>query len=235
MPASNVLVVTASARARHSLSRGLADNFVTAWEAAKPDTTFVYRDVGLYPPPFVSEAWVAAAFTPPGERNAEQMALLRPSDEMIDEVIRADIIVMATPMYNYGMPAALKAWFDQVIRIGKTFTFDLSRGEWPLEPTLEGKNLVVLSSKGEFGYAARGMRQDMKHLDPHIKTASRYLGVEQCHFVAIEYQEFGDQRHHNSIERAHAEAAQLAREMAGGDPVDSRSEIDVSHRTAESS
>ncbi len=49
-------------------------------------------------------------------------------------------------MYNYGMPAALKAWFDQIIRINKTFTFDLARGDFPLEPIMSGKTLVLLTS-----------------------------------------------------------------------------------------
>jgi FMN-dependent NADH-azoreductase len=54
-------------------------------------------------------------------------------------------------MHNYGMPAVLKAWFDQVVRIQKSFTFDLARGDRPLEPILSGKTLVALNSCGQFG------------------------------------------------------------------------------------
>ena len=60
-------------------------------------------------------------------------------------------------MHNYGMPSALKSWFDKVIRIEKTFTFDLARGDFPLEPIMGGKTLVVLSSRGEFGFGPGGM------------------------------------------------------------------------------
>ncbi len=63
-------------------------------------------------------------------------ATLAYSDSAIAELVAADLIVLGTPMYNYGMPSALKAWVDQVIRVGRTFSFDLARGDWPLEPLL---------------------------------------------------------------------------------------------------
>jgi len=206
---TTVLTVTASARKAGSLSRKLLRHFQDEWLAREPAAEFIHRDVGRHPPRFISETWIAAAFTPLAERTPEQRELLRPSDELIEEVARADVIVIATPMYNYGMPAALKAWFDLVIRVGKTFSFDLSRGDWPLEPILDGKRLVVLSSRGEFGFQPGGGRQDMNHLDPHIATAARYLGVNEEHFVCIEYQEFGDERHRRSIRKAKESVTEL--------------------------
>lgn len=137
---------------------------------------------------------------------------------MIGEVTRSDVIVIATPMYNYGMPAALKAWFDQVIRVNETFSFDLARGDWPLEPVLSGKQLVVLASFGEFGFEAGGIREAFNHLQPHIVTCSRYLGVDRDHFVGIEYQEFGDSRHERSRTRAHRQARDLVDTMAPVSP-----------------
>ena len=123
---------------------------------------------------------------------------------------------MGTPMYNYGMPAQLKSWFDKIIRIGKTFSFDLARGDFPLEPTLGGKTLVVLSSRGEFGFGPGGVRADMNQLDPHIRTCSHYLGVESIHTIAIDYQEFGDARHKRSIAEAHAAVPGLVDELIAG-------------------
>jgi len=132
---------------------------------------------------------------------------------------RADVIVIATPMYNYGMPAALKAWFDQVIRIDETFSFDLARGDWPLEPALSGKRLVVLTSSGEFGFETGGIRETRNHLQPHILTCSRYLGVEEHHFISIEYQEFGDSRHERSRTRAHRKTRELVDTMVPVSPL----------------
>ena len=122
---------------------------------------------------------------------------------------------MGAPMYNYGMPSALKAWFDQVIRIGSSFSFDLARGDWPLESIMTGKKLVVLSARGEFGFASGGIREHWNHLDRHIATCARYIGVActDIHTIAIEYQEFGDERHARSRADAEAKAIALAGEL----------------------
>lgn len=210
-----ILRIDASARVRRSITRELADTFVSAWHAERPADVVLSRDVGLDPPPAVSEEWIAAAFAK--ARTPEHRATLALSDRLIDEVEAADLLVVATPMYNYGMPASLKAWFDQVIRVGRTFTFDLARGDHPLEPILENKTLVVLSSVGEFGFGTGGPNEAHGHLLPHIKTASKYLGVgDRIHTVEVEYQEFGDERHAASRRHALARVPELARELAGG-------------------
>ena len=133
---------------------------------------------------------------------------------MIGELRKAEMLLIATPIYNYGMPASLKAWIDQVIRVDETFTFDLSRGDWPLEPVLNGKTLVLLTSSGEFGFAPGGPRAHMDHLTPHVQTLAGYLGVSEMHHVRIEYQEFGDERHRRSVAEAHAEVARLVGQLA---------------------
>lgn len=218
----NILKIEASARksnhevtAYRSLSRRLAQHFEERWLEHHGEDQFTYRDVGATPPAFIGEDWIAAAFTPEEKRSGEQRALLRLSDQLIDEVAQADLILIATPMYNYGMPASLKAWFDQVVRIGKTFSFDLARGDFPLQPTLSGKTLVLLSSSGEFGFEPGGIRASMNHLGPHLRTLGHYLGVEDFHEIRIEYQEFGDERHRQSIERAYRSVDKLVGTLSG--------------------
>ncbi len=208
-----ILHIDASARQQRSLSRDLSGRFVAEWQQRDPTAEIMYRDVGTYPPPFVSEAWIAAAFTDAHRRTDEQNTVLAASEALIGELERADVIVLGTPMYNYGMPAALKAWFDQVIRVNRTFSFDLARGDWPLEPILGGKTLVVLSSKGEFGFDPGGMRGSRNHLDPHIATCAHYLGVAEQHAIAIEYQEFGDERHRASIAQAFSAVTDLVERL----------------------
>lgn len=203
-----------SRSSRNSISRTLADSFREQWEKKITNTKVIYRDLGKNPPDFIDEAWIAAVFTPDEQRTIEQNALISLSDELIDEVIKADIILLSTPMYNYGMPAALKAWFDQVIRVNKTFTFDLSRGDFPLQPVLSGKTMVLIASCGEFGFHAGGIREKMNHLGPHIKVASQYLGIEKFYEIRSEYQEFGDQRHIQSLNDAHAEITNLVAQLA---------------------
>lgn len=213
----NLLLVNASPRRERSLSRRLATTFVAQWRALRPQDAIVERDVGLDHPPLITEAWIAACFTPEGQRTPAQREALSYSDAAIEELSRSDIVLIATPRYNYGMPAALKAWFDQVIRIHRTFSFDPAEKTWPLSPLLSGKRLVLLSASGEFAFNAGGLREDWDHLEPHVRTCARYLGVagSDVHHVAIEYQEFGDDRHRASLERASGAARALATRLAG--------------------
>jgi len=207
-----ILHLDASPRAARSLSRRLSQQFVDAWRAHGPHDRVIRRDLAADPPPHVTEAWIAAAFTPADQRDTAMREALAWSDVAIAEIEAADLIVMGTPMYNYGMPSALKAWFDQVIRVGRTFTFDLRRGDWPIEPILAGKRLVVLSARGEFGFMPGGVRAGRNQLDPHIATCAPFLGVAEdaLHTIAVEYQEFGDERHAVSLAAAEAEAGALA-------------------------
>lgn len=213
---TTILHLDASARVTRSLSRDLSRRFIEAWRAQRPDDRVIRRDLAADPPPHVSEAWIAACFTPPAQRDAAMRAALAWSDAALDELEAADVIVIGTPMYNYGMPSALKAWFDQVIRIGRSFSFDLTRGDRPIEPIMTGKTLVILSARGEFGFAPGGLREVQNHLDPHLATCAPYIGVakEAIHTVAIEFQEFGDERHARSRAEAEDGAAALAAELS---------------------
>lgn len=199
---TTILRVDASARKNRSLTRTLSDLFIESWRRADPVSRVIDRDVGLHPPSFITEDWIAAVFTEENELTSEQKALIGESDILINEIEQADIIVIATPMYNYGMPAHLKAWIDQVVRIGKAFTFDLARGDQPLSPILSGKTLVVLTSWGEFAFGRGEANECANHLTPHIETVSKYLGVDEIHHIGIEYQEFGDHRFSDSKAKA---------------------------------
>lgn len=210
---ATVLKIDASARVTRSLSRGLTTAFTQQWLKSRPNDTLITRDVGLNPPPAITEAWIAAAFTASEKRTLDQQEVLKVSDQLLEELEPANLIVLGTPMYNYGMPAALKAWIDQVIRIGRTFSFDLARGEQPIEPILTGKTLAILSSSGEGGFELGGMNAAINYLDPHIVTASRLLGVSEHHVIRIEYQEFGDDRHQQSIQSAHAAILDLVQQL----------------------
>lgn len=211
---ATILRIDSSARTSRSLTRQLADNFVANWLDESTDSEVIIRDVGKTPPPAVTEGWIAAAFAGDG-RTSEQHRLLALSDRLIDEIKAADLILISVPMYNYGMPSALKAWFDQVVRVDRTFSFDLSRGDRPLEPTLRGKTLVVLTSCGEFGFEVGGINEGSGHLLPHIRTCAKYLGADNVEHIGIEFQEFGDARHEASRAAALSAIPELVRRLQG--------------------
>ena len=208
-----ILHIDSSARKQRSISRNLAKEFAIQWSAKFPNDKFIYRDIGNKPPKFISEKWIDAVFTPESKRTIKQNSILSLSDILIEELIKADIVLISTPMYNYGMPASLKSWVDQVIRVDKTFTFDLSRGDFPLEPTMSGKVLVLLTSSGEFGFDVGGVREEMNHLGPHFKAIKKYLGVDRQYEIRVEYQEFGDNRHEQSKEKAYLNIPKIIKQI----------------------
>lgn len=213
-----LLRIDASAQLEErSLTRHLTGLFTQNFLAQAPETKVITRDVGLNPIPAIDHKFIHAAFTPPEEREPWMIERLALSDELVDEVIAADIVVLGAPMYNYGMPTALKGWIDHIARIGRTFSFDLARGDTPIEPILSGKRLVVLSSRGEFGFAPGGVRAHLNALDPALAACAHYFGVAQADIdtIAIEYQEFKDARHEASVETAETRTRALAAKLAG--------------------
>lgn len=215
MSTKTLLHIDSSARSTRSHTRRLGKLFISAWSSARPDDRVIYRDVGLNPPAPVSQEWIAAAFTPEDQRTAAMRETLAYSDTLIDEIEAADLIVLGAPMYNYNMPATLKAWFDQVARIGRTFSFDLARGDFPIEPVLKGKQLIVLSSRGEFGFNG-GIRAHMNALDTGIAACAHYLGANAADIVTItaEYEEFGGERRAQALADAEEAILRTVKQLA---------------------
>lgn len=201
-----------SSKIRHgSHTRRLAAHFMEHWRSNHPDTRIIYRDVGAEPPAAVSEEWIHAAFTPESARKPWMKDVLKASDELVDELIQADLIVAGVPMYNFGPPAQFKAYIDNIVRVGRTFGFDRSRQGEPYWPLLagQGKRLVILSSRGDYGYEPGGRIEDRNHVERSIRTAFAYIGITDVHGVAIEYDEFADERLSLSITNAEAEVDRL--------------------------
>lgn len=192
-----------------SHTRRLGARFVERWVLARPHDTVVYRDVGQNPPPPVSGEWIHAAFTPPAQREGWMREALATSDALVDELVCADLIVAGVPMYNFGVPAAFKAWIDQIVRVGRTFGFDRSRVGAPYWPLLDDRprRLVMLSSRGDFGYADR--LRGMNHVEDSVRTALGYIGISDVYTVAAEYDEFGGDALARSLAQAEADTDRL--------------------------
>src|SRR5690606_2721703 len=120
---------------------------VAAMTIADGNTRLRYRDIGAMPPAPVTGAWIHAAFTPAERREPWMNEVLKERDELVDELLSADIIVAGVPMYNFGPAAQFKAYIDNIVRVGRTFGFDRSRSGAPYWPLVDsGKRLVILSS-----------------------------------------------------------------------------------------
>ncbi|MCM5680029.1 NAD(P)H-dependent oxidoreductase [Schlegelella sp. S2-27] len=204
-----------------SHTRRLSARFVERWSSYRPTDRVLYRDVGAAPPSPVSGRWIHAAFTPEPKREAWMREVLAESDALIDELLAADVIVAGVPMYNFGVPAGFKAYIDNIVRVGRTFGFDRSRAGDPYWPLLAeaGKRLFVLSARGDHGYGAGQRIAHMNHVEPAIRTAFGYIGITEMHSLAVEYDEFADERLQASLEQADAEVDHLVDRLhAAGRP-----------------
>ena len=202
--------------AHGSHSRRLTLRFAQQWRQQNPGGRVIYRDVGQQPPPPVTSEWIHAAFTPEAERLRWMLDTLRLSDTLIDELLAADVIVAGVPMYNFGPPAQFKAYIDNIVRVGRTFGFDRSRSPLPYWPMLTDshKQLVILSSRGDFGYDPGGRIGNLNHVEASVRTAFAYIGVTDVHGAAIEYDEFADERLAASIVQAETAVDELVRTLA---------------------
>jgi FMN-dependent NADH-azoreductase len=134
-----ILRIDASARKTGSVSRDLTDKVVARLTSAEVITRDLSENI-----PHINSGWIDANFTPPSDRTAAQVAALEVSDMLIKEVVAADTIVIGLPIYNFGVPAALKAWIDQIARAGVTFRYT-SDGPQGL---LKGKRAIVVVASG---------------------------------------------------------------------------------------
>jgi FMN-dependent NADH-azoreductase len=189
-----------------SHSRRLSARFVQRWLEQRPGDQLIRRDVATSPPSPVTGSWVHAAFTPPGQREAWMRATLAESDALVDELLAADLLVIGAPMYNFGMPSTLKAWIDNIVRVGRTFGFDRSRAGEPYWPLLagQGKRVVLLGARGDHGYDPGGRLAHANHVEAGVLTPLHYIGIDAADCIAIEYDEFGDERLDASIAAAEA-------------------------------
>jgi len=197
-----LLAIHASARLHRSITRRLTEDFVQGWKNRHPGAEVIQRDVGQHPPAAINEAWIAAAFNQEAPSPEDRRALAE-SETFIEELSRADAIVIGAPMYNFGMPAALKAYIDQIIRIGRTFNLHPER-ENPYEPLLSPKPVVLISSSGAGGYEAGGPCAGMNFLQPHLEVIFHFLGFTDLSGVHVGFEEFKDERWLRSIEQAEA-------------------------------
>ncbi len=197
----SLLVINASGRVTRSITRQLTARFVKGWRSRHPGAEILDRDVGVNPPASVDEAWISAAFAQPSERTPAMLEALTLSEVLIDEIVQAEAIVLGLPMYNFGMPAQLKAYIDQIVRVGRTFAFDPTAPE-PYLPLLETKPVVIIISAGDGSLHPGGALAHLNFLEPHLQTILPFIELADLHFVRAGYDEYQDDRFKNSIAAA---------------------------------
>jgi FMN-dependent NADH-azoreductase len=173
---SNLLVVETSPRGDHSISRNLTRRFVANWRAAHLGGEVVLRDLMQTDLPFVNAPWLQAYFTPAEQHSPEMKVMLGLSDALVAELIAADHLVIATPVYNYNVPAVLKAWIDHIVRKGMTLGHD-GKG------LLHGKKATVIMASGGV-YTVGSPIRDRDIATQYLRLILNVIGIADVTFVA---------------------------------------------------
>jgi len=178
---TRILTITASPNRDGSTSTGLANRLADALSTTFANTTVVARDLGAAPPAHLDQPTIGAFYTPAEARSDAQNELLRASDTYVDELQSADVIILGTPMHNFGLPSALKAWIDQIARVGRTFQYT----ENGPEGLLKGKKVYVVTARGG-DYSDAGPMSFLDHQVPYLKTVLAFVGLDDVTFINAE-------------------------------------------------
>jgi FMN-dependent NADH-azoreductase len=172
-----VLRVDSSARSAGSMSRRLADEVIARLKERDAAVAVSERDLAASAPSFVDAAWVDANFTPAKERNEVQEAALTESDALVAELKAADILVIGVPIYNFGIPAALKAWVDLVARARLTFRYT-ENGPVGL---LRGKRAYLAVASG-----GTAVGSEIDFATGYLRHVLGFLGIDDVHVLAAD-------------------------------------------------
>ncbi len=172
---TNLLVVETSPRGENSISRNMTRRFLATWQTTHANGNIVERDLMETDLPFVTAPWLEAYFTPSEKHSPEMKDALRLSDDLVGELVAADHIVIATPVYNYNIPASLKAWVDHIVRKGLTLGFD-GKG------MLSGKKATVLLASGGV-YTEGSPISDRDIATQYLRLILSVIGITDVTFI----------------------------------------------------
>ncbi len=176
-----LLQIDSSARTG-SVTRRLTAQFAEEWRKSHPDGEVIQRDLSATGLPLITDDWSATQIED-SKRTLAQRSYLSTSDELIKELEVADTVVIGAPMYNFSISSSLKAWIDQVVRLGKTFAY----GPNGREALLGKKKIVVITSRGG-AYVKGTPTETLDFQEPYLRHILGFLGLTDVTFVHAENQ-----------------------------------------------
>lgn len=172
---STLLKIDVSPRGEYSVSRRLSGEFAEQWKKANAGGTVVVRDLFKTELPFVDLPWIAGAYSTPDQHTPEQKAAIKVSDDLVAELLAADEIVLSTPMYNFAIPAVLKAYIDHIVRLGKTFSSSY-------EGLAKGKKATLIVASGGV-YTAGSPTEGYNAETNYLKQILGFIGITDVTIV----------------------------------------------------
>ncbi len=173
-----LLHIDVSPRGDHSISRQVSRAAASAWKQKNPGGKVIERNLAQTKLTFVDMAWIAGAYSAPDQHTEEHKKALAISDQLVDELLAADEVVIGTPMYNFAIPAVLKAWIDHVVRAGKTFRYT---ADGP-EGLAKGRKAVIAVASGGSYKQGSGM-EAYNHEIPYLRHILGFIGITDVTFI----------------------------------------------------
>ena len=199
----DILFVTSSPRGGQSYSFRVARRIVDDLAARNPGARVVVRDVARQPLPHIGAAFGTGRMVPAEKQSdAERQALVL-SDTLVDELFAADLIVMAVPMHNFGLPSSLKAWIDHIVRPGRTLTYS-EKGPLGL---VTGKKAVLVFARG--GVYSEGPMQPFDFQEPYLRAVLGFIGITDVEVVRVEGVALGEEAVSQALRSAEARAGTI--------------------------
>jgi FMN-dependent NADH-azoreductase len=192
-----ILQVNASILSTEGQSTRLANDFVASF---RTDEKLIVRDLARDPVPHLNAERFSAFVTSEEKRTKEQNQFVAYSDELIGELKAADVIVLGLPMYNFGVPSTLKAYFDHVARAGVTFSYT-EKGPVGL---LTGKKAYVFAARGGM---YQGTPRDTQ--SPYVRDFLAFLGITDVEFIYAEGLAMGETSRDAALSKARSRIESL--------------------------
>lgn len=195
-----LLHIDSSPRGEKSSSRLLASTFIAAWKENHPGDQVVYRDLRNTCIPHITEEWIAADFTPRDALTAEARQVLELSDILVDEFLAADRCLYSVPMYNFGIPSSFKAYIDNLVRFGRTFTSD----HGCYQGLAKEKKVLFITARG-VEYDSNSPYHGWDAQEPGLRYAFEFMGVSDISFIHACGLDLGEESRRSSIDKAKGE------------------------------
>jgi len=205
---NNALLILSSPRGLESHSRRIATRIVDDIKARYPDLKVAVRDVAREPLPHIGAAFVGGQLRPAEQRSVEERHALAVSDQLVDELLDADVLVLAVPMYNFSLPSSLKAWIDHVVRADRTFSYS----EGGVKGLLNSKKAIVVLSRGGV-YSDSSMKQ-FDFQETYLRSILAFIGITDLQIVRVEGVALGADAEKNAVASAYERADEVVREFA---------------------
>ncbi|BAN47460.1 FMN-dependent NADH-azoreductase [Metapseudomonas resinovorans] len=198
---SRVLVIESSARQQGSVSRQLTQDFIAKWQTEHPADEITVRDLAVDQVPHLDADLLGGWMKPADQHSESEQAALQRSNLLTEELLAADVLVMAAPMYNFAIPSTLKSWLDHVLRAGVTFKYT----ETGPKGLLTGKRAFVLTARGGI-YSGSAL----DHQEPYLRQAMGFIGIHDVTFIHAEGLNLGNEFQEKGLASARAQLAQVA-------------------------